>query len=170
MILKLFAATAACLAVAFPCFAEGAASSPPPLPKGPLHYLSATPEFAQFFVGDLPKKEGDVVEVWMYYVRDPGVTVQGRPVMQVLTHKRIDCAARTAADLFTGAWDGAGRRVAQIPATTPQPIAVGSPLEHASSIACETAKAPEMTRVVGNRAAFTLGLQAIKHARERAGG
>jgi hypothetical protein len=168
MSLKVVAATAACLAVALPCAAEDA-TTPGRLPTGNLRLIGANSSIAQFFVGELPKKAGDTVEVWVYYVQDPALPVDGKPVMQMLQQKRINCASRTAADLYTGGWDGAGRRVIEIPAAASIAIPSGSALESVSNIACETVKAPPMTRVVGNRAAFTLGLQAIRSARQRAG-
>jgi hypothetical protein len=170
MMLRVIAAAAACLAVAVPCVAQPPAPAPQPgrLPTGHLQLIGATPEVAQFFVGDLPKKTGDVVEVWMFYVQDPGVQVQGKKMTQVLQQKRIDCAAKTAADLYTGGWDGGGRRVTEAPAAPPMAIPEGTPLERVSNIACENAKPPKMTRVLGNRAAFTLGQQAIRTARTKA--
>jgi len=168
MILRVLAATAACLAVAYPCLAEAPVHEH--LPVGPLHFIGANPQVAQFFVDEVPKKTGDVVETWIFYVQNPGVVVRGRPVMQMLQKKRIDCAAKTSTDLYTAAWDGAGRRVTEASAAPATPIASGSSLERVSNIACGTTEPPEMTRVIGNRAAFRLGLQAIQHARERAGG
>jgi hypothetical protein len=138
-----------------------AAASALERPNGSLMVVSGSSSNAVFIAMDETVRKGDVADVLVLDVFDPGLPVgQGR-VVESVTRRRLDCAKRTYQDHETSGYDDAGKVILSMPQEPARPIPSGSGYDYLARVACDGAEPREKMVAAGHAAALKLARELL---------
>lgn len=153
--------TTGLIAAAFVALCGSAKADTAARPDGNLMVVSGGQNSVIFIATDQTVRKGDIAEVVVLDVFDPGLPVgQGR-VVESVVRRRLDCAARTYQDLGTSGYDDAGKVILTMPQEPARPIPQGSGYDFLARVACDGAEPPQKMLAVGHAAALKLGRELL---------
>jgi len=151
------AVTAAALAI----LVAPSAASALDRPNGSLMVVAGGRNNVVFIVPDQLVRKGDIVELLVLDVFDPGLAVGQDAVVESVARRRLDCAARTYQDLETSGYDQTGKVVLSMPQEPVITIPPGSGYDFLARVACDGAQPPQKMVVTGHAAALKLGRELL---------
>ena len=134
-----------------------AAEAPWMLPEGRLQLVSGNPSAVYFVDLDRLSKSGDIADIWIYQVLDPGFYVGGKQVVQIVSHERIDCLKRHRHGIGQASFDGAGKVLVTMPAEDLGAVLSGRPHDFIARYVCDGLELPAENIVTGHAEAFRQG-------------
>ena len=130
-------------------------------PEGNLMVVAGGASNLVFIATDETARKGDIADVLVLDVFDPGMAVGQQRIVESVVRRRLDCVARTYQDLATSAYDDAGKIVLTMPETPPSPIPAGSGYDFLARVACDGAEPPQKMVATGHVAALKLGRELL---------
>lgn len=130
-------------------------------PEGNLMVVSGGQGSVVFITTDQTVRNGDIADVLVLDIFDPGLPVGASRVVESVVRRRLDCAARTYQDLGTSGYDDAGNVVLTMPREPARPIPAGSGYDFLARVACDGAEPPQKMLAVGHAAALKLGRELL---------
>lgn len=130
-------------------------------PNGSLMVVSGGANSVVFLATDQTVRKGDLADILVLDVFDPGLPVGASSVVESVTRRRLDCAARTYQNLETSGYDDAGKVVVSMPQEPAKPIPPGSGFDFLARVACDGAQPPQKFAAEGHAAALKLGRELL---------
>jgi len=130
-------------------------------PNGTLMVVSGGRDSLVFLATDQTVRKGDIADILVLDVFDPGLSVGQSRVVESVARRRLDCAARTYQDLETSGYDDAGKVIVSMPQEPARPIQPGSGYDFLARVACDGAEPPQKMVATGHAAALKLGRELL---------
>jgi hypothetical protein len=143
------------------------AAPPPPLPTGKLTGVAMGASGATFLIPDKVSRTGDVVDVWVYRVFEPGFKVGEATVVQGLANWKFDCAARSQADIYSAGFDASDKFIVDLPPFPAKPLERESAQEFVGKVVCDGVQMPAQNTLVGYKAAAMMARGLIQSAAKK---